>query len=45
MIATYSITLLGGCSPVHCRMVVALFGLFGIILSYVSGFGICFLYG
>ena len=45
MVATYSILFLGSCSPIHCRCFVGLCGLFCVILSYTSGFAICFYFG
>ena len=45
LIVMYSVIFMGGCSPIHCRVALAIFGVFCIILSYLTGFGICFMYG
>ena len=44
LIFVYSVSFLGSCSPVHCRLTLALWGIFCIIMSYLTGFGICFMY-
>ena len=43
LIFAYSMIFLGACSPVHCRMTLAFVGIMCIFLSYLAGFGICFI--
>ena len=45
LVAVYTILFLGSFSPIHCRCVVALTGLFTIVLAYTSGFGVMYLLG
>lgn len=45
LVALYTILVLGTCSAMHCRLVVALMGLFCVGISYGSGFGFMFLIG
>ena len=40
----YCTLLLGSCSPIHCRFIVALAGVGCVLLSVAAGFGVCFLY-
>ena len=44
LIVTYTALFLGSCSPIHCRLTVALTGIFCVLLSCITGFGIVFLY-
>ena len=37
VILTYSITFLGTCSPIYCKLIVSLAGLICILLSVVTG--------
>lgn len=37
----YACVIIGSCSPIHSRVVVAFVGLGTIALSYFGGFGIC----
>ena len=41
----YLTTCLGACSPIHCRLSIALFGLICIALSVFAGFGISIMVG
>ena len=43
LIFAYSMIFVGACSPVHCRMTLAFVGILCILLSYIAGFGICFI--
>ena len=43
LIALYCLLFLGSCSPIHCRFFLALIGLSTVLISYVTGFAICFL--
>ena len=45
LVTTYSTFVLGGCSPIHMRSSLALFGLLSVILSVTSGYGISFFFG
>lgn len=45
LVAIYTICVLGNCSPMHCRCVVALVGLLCIILAYTAGFGFMYIVG
>ena len=44
LIVTYLLTFLGSCSPIHCRVMLTLTATFCITLSYVAGFGFCFVF-
>ena len=44
LIAVYCMIFLGTCSPIHCKFVVALVGVFCILISCIAGFGVCFIY-
>ena len=35
-IAVYFFIFLGNCSPIHCRFLVAIFGLASILLAYIA---------
>ena len=43
LIALYCLLFLGSCSPIHCRFFLALVGLSTVLISYVTGFALCFL--
>ena len=43
LIVSYSMLFLGSCSPIHCRLTLALVGIVCIFLSYLAGFGLCFI--
>lgn len=45
LVSFYTIFVLGTCSGMHCRLVVALMGLLSVGLAYASGFGLAFLLG
>ena len=45
LIYTYSFFVLGSCSPIHMRIVSAMFGLLCVGLSIAAGYGIAFLSG
>ena len=45
LVATYTILVLGTFSGLHCRLVVALMGLFCVGLAYAAGFGFSFYCG
>ena len=38
---TYCATFLGSFSPIHCRFILALVGVFLVIIGSLAGFGIC----
>ena len=44
-VGLYTFFTLGNCSPMYCRCLAALCGLFCIIFAYTSGFGFMFLVG
>ena len=44
LIVVYASAFLGSCSPIHCRVTVAMTGVFCVLLSCIAGFGICFIY-
>ena len=44
LIVAYCATTLGSCSPVHCRLTLALIGICCVLLSVAAGFGICYIY-
>lgn len=44
-IVFYCSAFLGSCSPIHCRLIVALTGVLCVLLACASGFGICYIYG
>ena len=45
LVTTYSLFVLGSCSPVHFRMVTALIGLSCVMLATTSGYGLSFAFG
>jgi hypothetical protein len=45
LVCFYTFLFLGSFSPTHCRAVVAITGLFCIMLAYLSGFGLLYLLG
>ena len=44
MIILYCSFFLGSCSPIHCRLTVAIAGVLCVLMSCAAGFGICFIY-
>lgn len=44
-VAIYCICFLGSCSPIHCRLMVALGGIFSVTLTFFAGFGMLFFAG
>ena len=44
MIVIYCSMFLGSCSPIHCRVLVALTGVMCVLIACASGYGICYLY-
>ena len=45
LVGIYTMFMLGNCSPMHCRCLVALTGLICVLLSYAAGFGFMFICG
>ena len=45
LIVFYCAIFLGSCSPIHCRLILALTGVFCVIMACASGFGVCLIYG
>ena len=46
LISVYSILFLGSCSPLHCRVLLALFGLISLVFAYLGAISITrYLYG
>ena len=43
LVAVYVILFLGSCSPIHCRVVIAVVGLACVVIAYMTGFAICFM--
>ena len=44
-VSLYIMLFLGSFSPIHCRCLVALGGIFSVIISFFAGFGILFFSG
>ena len=44
LIVIYCSLFVGSFSPIHCRLVVALTGIFCVLTATMSGFGICLIY-
>lgn len=45
VLLVYTTTLLGTCSPIHCRVTLALWSMILIVLSTYGAFGLCYLAG
>ena len=45
LVTMYSIVVLGGCSPIHMRSSLAIFGIICVIVATTSGYGLSFLCG
>lgn len=45
LIVMYCSAFLGSCSPIHCRLLVALTGVLCVLLACAAGYGICYIYG
>lgn len=45
VICVYLICTLGSCSPLHCRIVLAVCGIICVLVALASGYGICFMTG
>ena len=45
IVGLYTIIFMGSCTPIHCRVIVALGGIVSVILSFFAGFGLLFYTG
>ena len=45
LIMTYCILFLGSCSPTHCRLILAIVGIFCVVLACTCGEAICYVTG
>ena len=45
VVGFYIIIFMGSCTPIHCRVIVALGGIVSVILSFFAGFGLLYYCG
>ena len=45
LVTVYLVLTIGSCSPIHCRLSLAIWGMVVVLLSTMAGFGICYALG
>ena len=45
LLTVYLVLAIGSCSPIHCRLLLAIWGIIVVLLSTVAGHGLCFALG